>query len=63
MVALAASSGGIVREELLRETFAIFVGRRRTSSISVRLVKALEATVAAGDLVAAANSLFRAPAG
>ena len=61
MVALAVSTGGIQREELLRETLAIFGGRRLTPSIRGRLVEALEGTVSAGDLVAAANGVHRAP--
>lgn len=61
MVALAASTGGIEREELLRETLSILGGRRLTPSVSGRLDKALAKTVSAGYLVAADNGLHRAP--
>ena len=46
MVGLCSASGGIRREDVLRETVIIFGGRRLTPGISGRLERALEAALA-----------------
>ncbi len=50
MVAVTRSGGGMTLDELLRETLAVFGGRRLTPGIAERLREALDATLTSGRL-------------
>ncbi len=55
MVALSADSAGMHEDELLRETLAVFGGRRLTPGITARLRAALQLALRDQRLLAAGN--------
>jgi hypothetical protein len=60
MVALCRDSAGMFREELFRETLAVFGGRRLTPGISARLQPALSDAMARGMLSLSSSGLVTA---
>jgi hypothetical protein len=61
MVALAAAGAGMQGKELLRETLAVFGGRRLTPGIHDRLARALESAVVAGRLTRRSDGHYAVP--
>jgi hypothetical protein len=57
MVALCEAFAGAEEEELMRETLALFGGRRLTTAVSQRLKAALELAQAQGRITVASGLL------
>jgi hypothetical protein len=60
MVALCIAAAGMTEEELLRETVAVFGGRRLTTGISTRVAEALDVAVSVGRLRQAGSGVYSA---